>query len=128
MALVPSLDFLPPEEVARSSLEPLRNRFSIAVYNCQNAFAVGAIIRVAHSFLAREIVIIGEAPWYEKASMGMQRYENLVPLPDEEAFFRYAGERPIWSVEKDQATMASTTFRRIPKTSFWSGERAGGAS
>src|SRR5262249_15637431 len=48
MALVPSLD-LPPEEV-RSLLEPLRNRFSVAIYNCQNAFAVGAIIRVAHSF------------------------------------------------------------------------------
>jgi len=103
MALVPSLD-LPPEEV-RALLEPLRNRFSIAVYNCQNAFAVGAIIRVAHSFLAREIVIIGDAPWYQKASMGMQRYENLITLADHEAFFRHAGERPIWSVEKDHATI-----------------------
>ena len=103
MALVPSLD-LPPEEV-RALLLPLRNRFSIAIYNCQNAFAVGAIIRVAHSFLAHEIVIIGEAPWYEKASMGMQRYESLVTLKDDEAFFRHAGERPIWSVEKDHATI-----------------------
>jgi tRNA G18 (ribose-2'-O)-methylase SpoU len=103
MALVPSLD-LPPEEV-RSLLEPLRNRLSIAIYNCQNAFAVGAIIRVAHSFLVREIVIIGQAPWYEKASMGMQRYENLVSLADAEAFFRHAGGRPIWSVEKDHATI-----------------------
>ena len=69
MALVPSLD-LPPEEV-RSLLSPLRNPFSVAIYNCQNAFSVGAIIRVAHSFLVREIVVIGDAPWYEKASMGM---------------------------------------------------------
>src|SRR5258708_20928153 len=103
MALVPSLD-LPPEEV-RSLLERLRNRLSIAIYNCQNAFAVGAIIRVAHSFLAREIVIIGDAPWYEKASMGMQRYENLVPLEGHEAFFLHAAGRPIWSVEKDHATI-----------------------
>lgn len=104
MALVPPLD-LPAEEV-RSLLEPLRSRLSIAVYNCQNAFSIGAIIRVAHSFLVREIVIIGEAPWYEKASMGMQRYENVVSLPDEEAFFRHAAGRPIWSVEKDHATVS----------------------
>jgi len=103
MALVPPLD-LPPEEV-RSLLEPLRNRLSVAVYNCQNAFSIGAIIRVSHSFLVREILIIGQAPWYEKASMGMQRYENVVELADDDAFFRHAAGRPIWSVEKDHATM-----------------------
>ncbi|HKQ69183.1 MAG TPA: TrmH family RNA methyltransferase [Polyangiaceae bacterium] len=104
MALVPPID-LPPEQV-RALLEPLRNRFSVAIYNCQNAFAVGAIIRVAHSYLAREIIIIGEAPWYEKASMGMQRYENLVPLASDDAFFAHAANRPIWSIEKDHATIA----------------------
>jgi tRNA G18 (ribose-2'-O)-methylase SpoU len=103
MALVPPLD-LPPEEV-RSLLEPLRNRLSIAVYNCQNAFSIGAIIRVAHSFLVREILVIGKAPWYEKASMGMQRYENVVELADDDAFFGHAAGRPIWSVEKDHATV-----------------------
>ncbi len=104
MALVPPLD-LPAEEV-RSLLEPLRNRLSVAVYNCQNAFSIGAIIRVAHSFLVREILIIGQAPWYEKASMGMQRYEHIVELADDDAFFRHAAGRPIWSVEKDHATLS----------------------
>ena len=103
MALVPPID-LPVQEV-RALLEPLRNRVSVAIYNCQNAFSIGAIIRVAHSFLVREIVIIGRAPWYEKASMGMQRYENLVTLADHESFFRHAAGRPIWSVEKDHATI-----------------------
>jgi tRNA G18 (ribose-2'-O)-methylase SpoU len=113
MAFVPPLD-MSTEEV-RSLLAPLRNRFSVAVYNCQNPFAVGAIIRVAHSFLVREILIIGNAPWYEKASMGMQHYENVVSLPDEEAFFRYAGERPIWSVEKDRATVALYDIPSYPE-------------
>jgi len=103
MALVPPLD-LSADEV-RSLLEPLRNRVSVAVYNCQNAFSVGAIIRVAHSFLVREILIIGDAPWYEKASMGMQRYENVISCADGDAFFRHAGSRPVWSVEKDHATV-----------------------
>ena len=104
MALVPPLD-LPAEEV-RSLLEPLRNPLSIAVYNCQNAFSVGAIIRIAHSFLVRELLIVGEAPWYRKASMGMQRYERIVTLADVDSFLAYAAGRPIWSVERDHATVS----------------------
>jgi tRNA G18 (ribose-2'-O)-methylase SpoU len=61
-----------PLEV-RALLAPLRNDFTIALHAADNAFAVGAIIRVAHSFLAREIVIVGDAPYYEKASMGMEK-------------------------------------------------------
>src|SRR6478609_7821951 len=103
MALESPID-LPPEEV-RALLDPLRNDLSVAVYNCQNAFAVGAIIRVAHSFLVREIVVIGDAPYYETASMGMQRYERVVTVPDEEAFFAHVNGRPVWAVEKDHATV-----------------------
>ena len=102
MALVPPLDYT-PEEV-RSLLRPLRNRVSVAVYSAQNAFAVGAIIRVAHSFLVREILLIGETPFYEKASMGMQHFEDVVVLPDENAFFEHARGRPLWAIEKDHAT------------------------
>jgi tRNA G18 (ribose-2'-O)-methylase SpoU len=103
MALIPPLG-LPAEQV-RSLLAPLRNRLSVAIYNSDNAFSVGAIIRVAHSFLVREIVVIGAGRWYEKASMGMQHFETIVPLADEEAFFQHAGDRPIWAVEKDHATV-----------------------
>ena len=102
MALFPPLEGT-PEEVRRALL-PLRNDFSIAVHSCQNAFAVGAIIRVAHSFLAREVLIIGDAPYYEKATMGMEKYEHVVTLKDEEAFFDHVQTRPLWAVEKDHAT------------------------
>jgi tRNA G18 (ribose-2'-O)-methylase SpoU len=104
MALVPPLDYTPAE--VRSLLRPLRNRVSVAVYSAQNAFAVGAIIRVAHSFLVREIILIGESPWYEKASMGMQRFEEVAVLADEDAFFEHTRERPLWAIEKDHATQS----------------------
>jgi tRNA G18 (ribose-2'-O)-methylase SpoU len=104
MALVPPLEYS-PEEV-RSLLRPLRNRVSVAVYSAQNAFAVGAIIRVAHSFLVREVLLIGQAPWYEKASMGMQHFEEVVVLPNEDAFFEHTRGRPLWAVEKDHATQS----------------------
>ena len=111
--LVPPLGYSPDE--VRALLAPLRNDLSIAIYAAQNAFAVGAIIRVAHSFLVREILVIGDAPWYEKASMGMHRYETIVRLPDDDAFFAHVGARPLWSVEKDHATVGLYDVVAYPK-------------
>jgi tRNA G18 (ribose-2'-O)-methylase SpoU len=125
MALVPSLD-LPADQV-RALLSPLRNSFSIAVYNCQNAFAVGAIIRVAHSFLVREIIVIGDAPWYEKASMGMQHYEDIVTVADIDAFLAHVASRPLWSVERDHATVSLYDVAEYPPgvVLVFGSERAG---
>lgn len=94
-----------PQEV-RALLAPLRGDFTIALHAADNAFAVGAVIRVAHNFLAREIVLIGDAPYYEKASMGMEKYESVVRVTDDAAFLAHIGERPLWAVEKDHATLS----------------------
>ncbi|MEO7093995.1 MAG: TrmH family RNA methyltransferase [Polyangiales bacterium] len=110
---VPPLGYSPDE--VRALLAPLRNDCSIAIYAAQNAFAVGAIIRVAHSFLVREILVVGDAPWYEKASMGMHHYETIVRLPDDDAFFAHVGARPLWSVEKDHATIGLYDVEAYPR-------------
>jgi tRNA G18 (ribose-2'-O)-methylase SpoU len=101
VALPPPI--LEPPDAVRDALAPLRNDLSVAVHSCGNAFAVGAIIRVAHSFLVREILIVGEAPYYAKASMGMEKYESVVRLADDDAFFKHVEGRPVWAVEKDAA-------------------------
>lgn len=103
MALVPPLGFDVDE--VKALLAPMRNGISVAVCNCQNAFAVGAIMRVAHSFLVREIVVIGREPYYAKASMGMHKFEAIVTVDDDDAFFAHVGERPIWAVEKERASV-----------------------
>jgi tRNA G18 (ribose-2'-O)-methylase SpoU len=113
VGLTPPLGADPAE--VRALLAPLRNDFSIALHAADNAFAVGAIIRVAHNFLAREIVIIGDAPYYEKASMGMEKYESVVRLPDDEAFLAHVGERPLWAVEKDHATTSLYAVEAFPR-------------
>jgi tRNA G18 (ribose-2'-O)-methylase SpoU len=77
---------------------------------------VGAIIRVAHSFLAREIILIGDAPYYEKASMGMEKYESIVRVPSDEAFLELVGTRPMWAVEKDAATLNVHAVERFPES------------
>lgn len=113
MPLHPPLDATPDE--VRALLAPIRHDFTVALYAADNAFAVGAIIRVAHNFLAKEIVLIGDAPYYEKASMGMEKYETIVRVPDDAAFLAHVGERPLWGVEKDHATTSLYALPSFPK-------------
>jgi tRNA G18 (ribose-2'-O)-methylase SpoU len=100
---VPAFE-LPLDEVRRS-LEALRRPLRIAVLRSHNAFNVGAIIRVAHSFLVKEILLVGDEPFYQRAAMGMQRYENLVYLPDEAALVGWARDRalPLVVFEREHA-------------------------
>ena len=98
----------------KEALRPLRNDFSVALEAASNPFAVGAVIRVAHSFLAREIVLVGEAPYYEKASMGMEKYETIVRVDSEDAFLAHVGTRPLWAVEKDAATSSLHEVAAFP--------------
>ncbi len=87
-------------EAVRDALAPLRGDFSVALYAAGNAFAVGAVIRVAHSFLAREVLVVGDGGWYAKASMGMHKYETVVRVPDVEALRLATQGRPLWAVRK----------------------------
>jgi len=111
MALVPPIDAT-AEEV-RALLAPLRGDYGVAVCG-ENPFATGAIIRAAHNFLAREVILVGGGSFYEKASMGMEKYESIVSLPDPAALLAYAGDRPLWAVEKDASTVAIADVERFP--------------
>lgn len=95
---------LPVEEM-RAELSRLRRPLRIAVLRSKNPFNIGAIIRVAHSFLVQEIALVGDAPYYRRASMGMERYENIVELPDEAALIERAraGGHPLVVLERDHA-------------------------
>jgi tRNA G18 (ribose-2'-O)-methylase SpoU len=95
---------LPLEEI-RDSLQPLRRPLRIAVLRARNPFNVGAIIRVAHSFLVQDVVLVGEEPYYERAAMGMDRYENIVELASDEALVAWARARelPLVVFEREHA-------------------------
>jgi tRNA G18 (ribose-2'-O)-methylase SpoU len=112
MALPVPLD-LPPDAI-REALAPLRHDFSVALHAPGNPFAVGAILRVAHNFLAREVILIGEAPFYEKASMGMEKYERVERLTDDAAFLEHVRGRPLWALEKDAARRSLYAVREFP--------------
>jgi tRNA G18 (ribose-2'-O)-methylase SpoU len=115
-----------PEEV-RALLAPLRHDFSVALHALGNPFAAGAIVRVAHNFLAKEVIFIGKAPIYEKASMGMQKYESVIRVDDDAAFFEHTKGRPIWAVEKDLAKRSLYDAGEFPRdvVFVFGSERAG---
>jgi tRNA G18 (ribose-2'-O)-methylase SpoU len=98
---VPPFD-LPIEEIKRE-LDRLRTPLRIAVQRSKNPFNVGAIIRVAHSFLVREIILIGEEPYYERASMGMEKYENIAHVESEAIFLQRVRDEHLHvvAIEKD---------------------------
>lgn len=105
---------LAPRAVA-DALRPIRNDFSIAVWTPGNAYAVGAIIRVAHNFLAREIFLVGSETFYPKASMGMHKYETVVRVAGEESLLRCVQGRPVWAVERDHARRSIHSVERFPE-------------
>jgi tRNA G18 (ribose-2'-O)-methylase SpoU len=113
-------------ETVRKALEPLRNDFSVALVSPGNPFAIGGVVRVAHNFLAREIILVGlgegsgsgsagAAEAYPKASMGMHKYERIVRVPTVEAFVRSLGGRPLWAIEKDSARRSIVAVDRFPR-------------
>jgi len=51
----------------------------------------------------REIFLIGTEPYYERAAMGMQKYETIVECPDEQSFLAQVAGRPLVGVERDHA-------------------------
>jgi tRNA G18 (ribose-2'-O)-methylase SpoU len=95
---------LPLDEI-RASLQALRRPLSVAILRARNPFNVGAIIRVAHSFLVREILLVGAERYYERGAMGMDRYENIVLLPTEADLIAHvrATGRKLIVFEKDAA-------------------------
>jgi len=95
---------MPLDEV-RTSLEALRRPLSVAILRARNPFNVGAIIRVAHSFLVKHVILVGDEPFYQRAAMGMQRYENLVYVPDDDALcaFATAHRLPLLVFEREHA-------------------------
>jgi tRNA G18 (ribose-2'-O)-methylase SpoU len=96
-----------PREEVRAELDRLRHPVRVVVDRAKNPFNIGTIIRTSHSFLVREVVLVGTEPWYRRAAMGMQKFENVTELPSVEALLERAtaeGWRLI-PFEKDHATV-----------------------
>lgn len=106
---------MPLDEI-RDELDRIRHPFRIAIRRSKNAFNVGAIIRTAHSFLAKEILLVGDEDWYRRAAMGMQRYENVVEIASEAELVARAKREGWWLsvLEKDHDRTVGLWNARLP--------------
>ena len=105
MAKVPPLKM--SRQDVRDELNRIRQPFRVAIDRAKNPFNIGSIVRTAHSFLVKEIILIGTEPWYERAAMGMQKYENMLEIESSEAFVEKARMEgwPIVAFEKDDCNV-----------------------
>src|SRR6185312_16015429 len=102
-------------QAVREILAPIRSDFAVALVAAGNAFAIGAVIRVAHSFLARQVILVGGESYYAKASMGMHKYEEIVRVPDAAGLREAVRGRPVWVVEKDHARRSVCAVEEFPR-------------
>lgn len=83
MSKAPDLSNFTKEEI-RETLDEIRHPFSIAICGSDNYFNSGAIIRSAHIFLVKEIILVDTPAFYERATMGTHKWENIVHVTREE--------------------------------------------
>jgi len=83
----------------REQLAPKRFPVSVAIYGTENYFNLGAIVRVAHGFLCKELIAIDCPSYYRKAAMGCNKWEDIVNVSLQEFLEQY-NARPIISFER----------------------------
>ncbi len=88
------------------ALDELRHPFRVVIDRAKNPFNIGSIIRTAHSFMAQEILLVGDEPWYERAAMGMQRYEHIREFTSRADFIKEAQDEawPLIAFEREPSS------------------------
>ena len=73
----------------------------------KNPFNVGAIIRMAHSFLVKEIVLVGDERFYERAAMGMDALRERGAAAHGRGAGRLGARAgaAAWAFEREHATV-----------------------
>ena len=87
------------KQEVKDCLKPIRHNFEIAVYGTDNYFNLGAIIRTAHNFLAKGIYAVDLNGFYEKASMGARKYEDVTKV-DLDGFLAGLNGKPLIVFER----------------------------
>jgi tRNA G18 (ribose-2'-O)-methylase SpoU len=111
MVQAPDISDFTKEEI-RECLNEIRHPFDVAVYGCKNYFNFGAIVRIAHNFLARDLFAIELTKYYKKASMCGNKYENVHKQTLVE-FTKMATGRSVVSFERRPPELVSEPLNTI---------------
>jgi len=64
-------------EAIRADLDTKRHNFSVLISNEFHDFNIGAVIRNANAFLAKEVIIYGRKTYDKRGTVGTHIYENM---------------------------------------------------
>ena len=76
-------------------LDDRRHPFHVAIENWQHDFNIGAVVRNANAFLAREVHIVGKRKWNRRGAMVTDAYQHVRHHPDLEAFVSWAASQSL---------------------------------
>ena len=65
-----------------ADLDERRHPFHVAIENWQHDFNIGAVVRNANAFLAREVHIVGKRRWNRRGAMVTDAYQHVRHHPD----------------------------------------------
>jgi tRNA G18 (ribose-2'-O)-methylase SpoU len=77
-------------EAIVADLDTRRHAFHVAVENWQHDLNIGAVVRTANAFLAREVHIVGRRRWNRRGAMVTDRYQHLRHHASVEEFAAWA--------------------------------------
>lgn len=126
MAKGPDLSMFTKGEI-RDVLNEVRSDFDIAIVGADNYFNGGAIVRTAHQFLAKNIIFVDCDQFYEKATMGTHKWENIHKMSLSE-FIAWSSNRNLVVSERRQGLesedLAIFSYPKNPVLCF-GGEKEG---
>jgi tRNA G18 (ribose-2'-O)-methylase SpoU len=64
-------------EAIVADLDAVRHPFHVAIENFQHDFNIGAVVRNANAFLAREVHVVGKRRWNRRGAMVTDRYQHV---------------------------------------------------
>ena len=107
-------------EAVVADLDARRDRwgidFHVAVENWRHDLNIGAVVRNANAFLAREVHIVGRRRWNRRGAMVTDRYQHVRHHPDVAALLAYAGSAGLVVVGIDNLPGAVPLERvRLPR-------------
>jgi tRNA G18 (ribose-2'-O)-methylase SpoU len=94
-----------------ADLDTRRHPFHVAIENWQHDFNIGAVVRNANAFLAREVHIVGKRKWNKRGAMVTDAYQHVRHHPDIETLVEWAdAERlPVVGIDNLPGSQEITT-------------------
>jgi tRNA G18 (ribose-2'-O)-methylase SpoU len=117
-------------EAIVQDLDAVRHPFHVAIENWAHDMNIGAVVRNANAFLAKEVHIIGRRKWNRRGAMVTDRYQRIRHHDSIEGFGKWAIDEglPLIGVDNLPGSVPIDTFEMPRDCVFLFGQEGPGLS